>query len=120
MARHDQECLTILTPAAAQGVFVDPDEEPFGSPSDDPALLDKRAEAMRWEETTLKKFIDKNRLSEWAADAYSAADRYVRRRTDKATANGANGSAANLNGNGSANGHVVQSVERDPEDDNIS
>lgn len=114
MNRHDNEYTYILTPVEAQGVFTDPAEERFGSSSDDPALIEKRAEAMRWEDTTLKKFIDKNQLGRWAAAAYEAADRAARFQTDKATANGANGSA--VNGNGTANGHVVQSIEGDEED----
>lgn len=97
-------------------------EEPFGLPSDDPALLDKRAEAMRWEDAALKKFMDKNQLDKWAANAYEAADRDIRHQTDKATANGANGSnvVVTANGNGSANGHIVPSVERDAEEEEIS
>lgn len=119
MNRHDNEYNYILTPAEAQGVFTDSAEEPFGSPSDDRALIDKRAEAMRWEDTALKKFVDKNQLGNWANSAYDAANRAVRYQTDKATANGANGSAVNMNGNGSANGHLVPSIEGD-EEDNIS
>lgn len=86
--------------------------------SEDPVLIEKRAEAMRWEDAALKKFIDKNQLARWAQAAYEAADRDVRQLTDKATANGANGnSAVNVNGNGSANGHLIQSIEGDIEDE---
>lgn len=121
MNRHDEEYTCILTPAEAQGVFIDPAKEPFGSSSDEAALIDKRAEAMRWEDTALKKFIEKNQLGKWAHDAYEAADRAIRSQTDKATANGANGSAMNVNGNGSANGHlVVPSIEGDTEEEDIS
>lgn len=111
----DNEYKYILTPDDAQGVFTDPAEECFGKESDDPALVEKRAEAMRWEDAALKKFIDKNQLARWAAAAYEAADRTVRfHKADAAGANGANGSL--VNGNGSANGHVVQSVEQDDDE----
>lgn len=120
MARHDKEFECIVPPSEAQGVYIHPKEEYFNLGSDDPALIEKRTDAMRWEDAALKKFMDKNQLDKWAQDAYQAADREVRRQTDKATANGANGSAINLNGNGSANGHVIQSVELDADEDNIS
>lgn len=115
MSTADNEYSYILTPDDAQGVFTNPAEERFGKESDDPALVEKRAEAMRWEDVALKKFIDKNQLARWAAAAYEAADRTVRfHKAGAADANGANGSL--VNGNGTANGHVVQSVEQDDDE----
>lgn len=118
ISKADEEYNYILTPDDAQGIFTDAAEERFGTESDDPALVEKRAEAMRWEDAALKKFTDKNQLARWAAAAYEAADRTVRfHKTDVADVNGVNGSLAN--GNGSANGHVIQSVEEDEQDDEM-
>ncbi|KUI56706.1 hypothetical protein VP1G_03982 [Cytospora mali] len=116
--QHDKETPYILTPAEALGVYTDPDVEILGWEDDDPTLQEKRAEAMRWEDASLKKFVDKNQLVRWAGAAYEVADREVRIELDVATANGANGSAL-MKVNGQANGHVVESVEGVEEDDGI-
>lgn len=106
----------ILTPAEALHVFTDANEEPFGSDGDDPTLLEKRAEVMRWEDAALKKYIDKNQLGRWAQAAVEHADRTVRFHGDSEAAVNGNGFA---NGKGNrpeaANGHVVNSVEREDE-----
>lgn len=108
----------ILTPAEVLNVFTDASEEPFGSEGDDPTLLEKRSEFMRWEDAALKKYIDKNQLGRWAQAAVEHADRTVRFH--------GNGAAA-VNGNGftNGNGHIVHSVEdedekMDEEEDEIS
>lgn len=102
----------IVHPDEALGVFTDPTEEPFGFEGEDDALLEKRAEAMRWEDAALRKFIDKNQLARWAVAAYEAADREVRfQKKDGAISNGFPKTNGNGNGNDSANGHVVESIE---------
>ncbi|KAF3760718.1 hypothetical protein M406DRAFT_108218 [Cryphonectria parasitica EP155] len=117
----DRDHIYITSPEEAQGVFTEASEERFGSENDDPALLEKRAEAMRWEDTALKKFAEKNQLVKWASAAYEAADRAVRFHKVDAVANGTNGANGNLaNGNDVANGHVVDSIEEDEEMDEIS
>lgn len=105
----------ILTPAEVLNVFTDANEEPFGSKGDDPTLLEKRAEFMRWEDASLKKYIDKNQLGRWAQAAVEHADRTVRFHGDGAAVNG-NG-FANGNGNKSqaANGHIFNNVEDEDE-----
>lgn len=106
----DDQNSYILHPDQALGVFTDAAEEPFGVEGEDDALLEKRAEAMRWEDAKLKKFIDKNQLMRWAEAACVAADYDVRFQGKE----GVNGLAkANGNSNGSANGHAVQSIEED-------
>lgn len=116
MNAADKETTYIVPPGDAQGVFTNAVEERFGTESDDPALAEKRAEVMRWEDTTLKKYMEKNQLERWAEAAYEAADRTVRfHKTEAADVNGVNGSLTN--GNGTANGHVIQSVEEDDEMD---
>lgn len=116
MNAADNQYNYIRTPDEAQGVFTDPTTERFGTEGDDPSLLDKRAEAMRWEDTALKKFIDKNQLARWAAAAYEAADRTVRfHKVNAPGTNGVNGSL--MNGNGSVNGHLVDSIEGDEMDE---
>lgn len=118
----DRDYSYIMTPQEVQGVFTAASTERFGSASDGPALLERRAEVMRWEDAALKKFVEKNQLVKWAAAAYEAADRAVRfHKSDGGAdvANGANGSL--MNGNGSANGHVVEKEEVEDEDmDEIS
>lgn len=104
------------------GVYTDIDVKALGWEDDNPTLHEKRADAMRWEDATLKKFDDKNQLSRWASAAYEVADRELRIELDVATANGANGSAlmkVNGQGNGQGNGHVVKSIEDAEEDDVI-
>ncbi|PSR97698.1 Nup133 N terminal like-domain-containing protein [Coniella lustricola] len=110
----------IVTPQEAQGVFTNAPEEWFGSESDDPALLEKRAEAMRWEDASLVKFIDRNQLIKWAGSALEAADRTVRFSKTDASTNGANGKLTN--GHNAANGHAVKSSndEEEEEMDDIS
>ncbi|KAK7746462.1 hypothetical protein SLS53_002421 [Cytospora paraplurivora] len=108
--QHDKDTPYILTPAEALGVYTDTDIEASGWEDDDPALQEKRADAMRWEDSALKKFVEKNQLARWASSAYEVADREVRIELDVATANGANGSAL-TQVNGQGNGHVVQSIE---------
>lgn len=100
------------------GVYTSADVEGFGWEDDNPALQEKRADAMRWEDATLKKFDDKNQLARWASSAYEIADRELRIELDLATANGANGSAL-VKVNGQGNGHVVKSIEGAGEDDVI-
>ncbi|CAN8106040.1 unnamed protein product [Discula destructiva] len=112
-AKHESSY--ILTPDEALNVFTSPQEEPFGTEGDAPTLLEKRAEAMRWEDATLKKFIDKNQLTRWAQAAVEHADRTVRFSGDA----GANGNGF-VNGNGKkANGHVLNSIEGDDGDDQM-
>lgn len=90
-------------------MFTNSQEEPFGSEADGPTVLEKRAEVMRWEDTALKKYIDKNQLTRWGQAALEHADRTVRFNGEAA----ANGFA---NGHG-ANGHVLNSVEDGEEED---
>lgn len=110
----------ILTPDEALGVFTDANEEPFGNEENEPSLLEKRADAMRWEDTTLKKSLEKHQLGRWAAAAFEAADRNLRFHDDGA--NGVNGNYANGSANGSANGHALHNSEvvNDEEMDEIS
>lgn len=73
---------------------------------------------MRWEDTQLRKYLEKNQLSRWAKAAWESAKREVMEELDVATASGANGglvTSAKVNGQG--NGHVVQSVEADDEEE---
>jgi hypothetical protein len=100
------------------GVYTDADVKALGWEDDNPTLQEKRADAMRWEDATLKKFDDKNQLSRWASAAYEVADRELRIELDVATANGANGSVL-MKVNGQGNGHVVKSIEGAEEDDVI-
>lgn len=107
----------ILTPAEALNVFTDANDEPFGSEGDDPALLEKRAEVMRWEDAILQKFMDKNQLGRWAQAAVEHADRTVRFRHDgNAAVNGNSFTSAKGNGAPISNGHAVDSVRQDDED----
>lgn len=99
-------------------MYTDTDVEVLGWDDDDPAMHEKRAEAMRWEDATLKKFEDKNQLARWASAAYEVADREVRIELDVATTNGANGSAL-TKVNGTSNGHVVEGIDGAEEDDGI-
>lgn len=106
----------ILTPAEALNVFTDASEEPFGSKDDDPTLLEKRAEFMRWEDASLKKYIDKNQLGRWAQAAVEHADRTVRFHGDgDAAVNGNGFTKGNGNGSAATNGHVVNSGEQEDE-----
>lgn len=100
------------------GVYTETGVEVFGCEDDNPTLQEKRADAMRWEDATLKKFGDKNQLARWASSAYEVADRELRIELDVATANGANGSVL-VKANGNGNGHVVRSIEGAEEDDVI-
>lgn len=73
---------------------------------------------MRWEDTQLKKYVEKNQLSRWAKAAWESAKREVMDELDVVTANGANGGpVAPVKLNGQGNGHVVQSVEADDDED---
>jgi len=96
----------ILTPSEALLVFTDPNEERFGAESDDPTVLERRAEVMNWEDGVLKKYIDKSQLTRWAQAVIEQADRALRFERGAVNGNG----FANGNGKGS-NGHVVDSVE---------
>jgi hypothetical protein len=69
---------------------------------------------MRWEDTQLRKYIEKNQLSRWAKAAWEAAKREVTEELDIVTASGANGGpVVPVKVNGQGNGHVVESVEAD-------
>lgn len=72
---------------------------------------------MRWEDTQLRKYVEKNQLSRWATAAWESAKREVMEDLDVATANGANGGrVALVNVNGLGNGHVLESVEADDDE----
>lgn len=73
---------------------------------------------MRTEDLQLKKYVEKNQLSRWAKAAWESAKREVMDELDVVTANGANGGpVAPVKVNGQGNGHVVQSVEADDDED---
>ena len=73
---------------------------------------------MRWEDAQLRKYVEKNQLSRWAKAAWESAKREIMDELDVATANGANGGpVALVKVNGQGNGHVVQSVEVDDDED---
>ncbi|KAH8671240.1 Non-repetitive/WGA-negative nucleoporin C-terminal-domain-containing protein [Xylariales sp. PMI_506] len=59
---------------------------------------EKLMEAMRWEDTNLRKHIEKHRLQHWAADARKLAEEAVDHQYDQKTAEGASSQPEGLNG----------------------
>lgn len=118
LKQGDKDTEYILSPDICQGVYTDTSVEVIRWDEDDPSLLEKRAEGMRWEDTQLRKYLEKNQLSRWAKAAWESAKREVTEELDVATASGANGGpVAPVKVNGQGNGHVVQSVEADDEEE---
>lgn len=118
LKQGDKEIDYILSPEACQGVYTDPSVEVLRWDDDDSSQLEKRADAMRWEDLQLRKYVEKNQLSRWAKAAWESAKREVMDELDVATANGANGGpVAPVKVNGQGNGHVVQSVEADDDEE---
>ncbi len=67
------------------------------------SFRDKMLESMKWEDSTLRRYIEKNRLEEWYRTVVDAAEKRCRDELDILTQNGArtNGDQADeVNGNG--------------------
>jgi nuclear pore complex protein Nup133 len=63
---------------------------------------EKLLDAMKWEDATLRKYVEHCQLNKWTQTALEAAQKTTDFYFDSITAAGAN---ADGNGNGSANGH---------------
>jgi len=71
------------------------------------AFQDRLVEAMKWEDMTLKKYMDKHRLEEWVRTTANMAEQAVRLMADEATRAGASeeekrADKRNLQSNGAA------------------
>ena len=89
----------LVRPSDALGVYTQGDL-PRGHTADD--LSDKLKEAMKWEDSNLRKNLEKNQLAKWAAAAKQIGEQNVVLQLDKTTLAG--------NGYANGNGHVTNGV----------
>jgi nuclear pore complex protein Nup133 len=100
-ACHENEATTepfrFFSPSEALGAFTESLDRRFAE--SDKAFCDKVMTAMRAEDTTLRKFIQNNRLDEWAQAAVNESRRAWQQFTDdKTTIGAANGVGTLANG----------------------
>lgn len=82
--QHLEEHFKPLRPSDCLGVFSDEPDRRFKDM--DKSFREKMVEAMKWEDTQLKKYIDKHRLEEWAKTTDEAARAAVDGFVDKVIA----------------------------------
>jgi len=91
-----------LKPSDCFGAYTDDVDPRFRDM--DKSFKDKLIDAMRWEDTQLRKHVDKHRLEQWATTTIKLAEDTINRIADQATEDGAaiaNGVNGTTNGNGS-------------------
>ena len=77
--------MPLVKPSEALGVFTESLNPAFQNVED----VDKLIEAMKWEDTTLRKFVDKTRLDNWHRTIVEAAEKRCQTNLDEETVNGA-------------------------------
>lgn len=86
----------LVRPGDVLGAYTDGLDRRF-SDTDKP-FKDKLVAAMKWEDTVLRKYIDKARLEKWARTASEDAEAIIRRVVDDETRAGAEANGAHENG----------------------
>ena len=89
-----------MAPLEALGVYTDRVDRRFGDM--DKGFQDKLAEAMKWEDATLKKYLDKHRLAKWLQSTAETAEQEVRMIADEATRAGLGEGSTLVQSNGVA------------------
>ncbi|KAJ9156550.1 hypothetical protein NKR23_g1073 [Pleurostoma richardsiae] len=99
-SRQEGEDLDLVKPSEALGVYTEGLDSRFNDMEEN--FREKLLDAMKWEDATLRKYVEHCQLNKWTQTALEAAQKTTDFYFDSVTAAGAN---ANGNGNGSANGH---------------
>lgn len=76
-----------LSPLEAAGVYTETLDKRFNKM--EKGAREKMLEAMRWEDSNLRKHIDKHRLEQWAKETRKTAEEAVDQHYDATTAAGA-------------------------------
>lgn len=90
-------------PSEALGVYTEAVDQRFQKL--DKGYGDRYLEAMRWEDSNLKKHVEKHRLEQWAQETRRLAEDTVNQQYDQQTAEGASQLSPPPNKMTTANGH---------------
>lgn len=95
----DETVNFILKPSEAVGVYTDRLDRRFNEMEEN--FREKLLDAMQWEDSNLRKYVEKCQLDRWGTATREAASNSVSLRIDQLTAVGASEDGA-VNGNGKA------------------
>ena len=98
----EDEINFIVKPSDAVGVYTDHLDHRFNDMEEN--FREKLLDAMQWEDSVLRKHVEKSQLDKWAQASRDAARNTVNHQVDLLTAAGAPETRPLENGNGKTNG----------------
>jgi nuclear pore complex protein Nup133 len=108
--KSDESFYPVMKPSEAVGVFTDHLDRRFNDMDEN--FRNKLLDAMKWEDSKLRTYIEKHQLDSWHGTVLEEAERTVTREYDLRTQNQAAASSPNghMNGDGAAKG-LYQEVD---------